>query len=84
MEINGLVKVDSNELHTDAKRGTRGVGFLTKKNLVETFEIGIPSKSTEGILRIYMKNRLSNFKINLCVCCIPLDNSTRQGEKEYS
>jgi hypothetical protein len=30
-----------------------------------------------------MKDRLSNFKINVCICYIPPENSTRQVEKEY-
>ena len=30
-----------------------------------------------------MKDRLSNFKISICVCYLPPENSTRQVEKEY-
>jgi len=59
------------------------VRFLIKNHLVEIFEIGILNKSIEGILWIYMKDRLSNFKINVCVCYLPPENSTRQVEKEY-
>ena len=37
------------ELHTNVKRGSKGMGFLIKNNFVETFEIRILSESIEGI-----------------------------------
>jgi hypothetical protein len=36
-------------MHTNAKRGSGGMGFLTKNHFVETFEIRILNESIEGI-----------------------------------
>ena len=36
-------------MHTNAKRGSGGMGFLIKNHFVETFEIRILNESIEGI-----------------------------------
>jgi hypothetical protein len=37
------------EMHTNAQRGSGGMGFLIKNHFVETFEIRILNESIEGI-----------------------------------
>ena len=61
-------------IHKRAKSGSGGVGFLIKDYLFEIFEIGIMDQSYEGILWLYLKHRMSNFNLNVCVCYLPPAN----------
>ena len=69
-------------IHKNAKCGSGGVGFLFKNYLLEIFYFDILDNSFEGILWIKLSHRVHNYKVNLCVCYLPPENSTRQIDQD--
>ena len=68
------------ELHRNAWSGSGGVGFLVKQDLLDSFDIKIEDKSSEGILWLSLKNFEDNSSFYACVCYLPPKHSTRSTD----
>ncbi|MES9882132.1 MAG: reverse transcriptase family protein [Sedimenticola sp.] len=65
-------------LSPNAVRGSGGVGFLIKLNILETFEVSILDTSYEDIMWIKLTDKLdSDFGVYLCSCYLPPSGSSR-------
>lgn len=68
-------------LHKNAKKGSGGVGFLVREELLNFYNIEILDKSTEGILWISLKAKTNTEKNPVmcyaCVCYLPPQDSSR-------
>ena len=69
-------------LHTNAKRGSGGVGVFVRDDLVQIFEISVLDKTVEGILLLKLSTRLGTENLVLCVCNLPPAESTGHVDAE--
>ena len=66
----------TNSLVTTAKRGSGGIGVPIEWSTLKDFEYTL-DKNAADFLWIRLKNKLSDFIFNLCVCYLPPANSSR-------
>ena len=68
-------------LYRNVWKGSGGVGFLVKKDLLSYFKIEILDSSTEGILWINLKDSIDTsgdpYSFSACVCYLPPQGSSR-------
>ena len=69
-------------IHSNARRGSGGVGCFVKRSLLERFEIVIANNTVEDILWLKIKSLVSNESVYLCICYLPPENSSRQVDAE--
>ncbi|MEW8548010.1 MAG: endonuclease/exonuclease/phosphatase family protein, partial [Candidatus Thiodiazotropha sp.] len=83
ISVDGYVFIghNRNTIHPNARRGSGGVGVLIKRSFLEEFEYSL-DKSVEDFLWVKFKHKLSDYKLNLCVCYLPPANSSRNVDCE--
>ena len=64
-------------LHKNAKRGSGGVGFLIRSNLMNFYNVSIVDDSFEGIMLLKFISKIENKDFYTCVCYLPPIESTR-------
>ena len=69
-------------LHSNARRGSGGVGCFVKRSLLEKFDINVENKTVEDILWLKIESLFSKESIYLCICYLPPENSSRQVDAE--
>ncbi len=64
-------------IHKRAKTGSGGVCLFIKKHVMETFNVNILDKTMEDILWVELAHKNSSFCINICVCYLSPEGSSR-------
>ena len=68
-------------LHHNAKRGSGGVGIFVKNLILEEYLVATDC-SMEDVIWLKLKHRVSDDKLNICICYIPPDRSSRKCDAE--
>ena len=71
-----------NKLHSNARRGSGGVGCFVKRSFLNRCDIYIVNKDIEDILWVKLRNLSSNESVHLCICYLPPESSSRQVDAE--
>jgi hypothetical protein len=81
IEIDGYSWVGHNRSGQDpkAKRGSGGVGFLIRKELLKSHKCVVIDSKNEGILWIRLTNNNGDSSYVFCVCYLPPADSSRFG-----
>ena len=66
------------QIHKRAKVGSGGVSLFFKNEIVESYNISILDNSIEDILWVRLEHKNINICVNICVCYLPPDGSSRQ------
>ena len=69
-------------LHSHARIGSGGVGFLIKNSLTDSFDVTVCEEPHEGIMLLKLQSRNDNHCIFPCVCYLPPKSSTRQVDAQ--
>lgn len=64
-------------IHVNARKGSGGVGFLIKENILQEFDVSVLESSYEGILWLKLIHKYDDFVLLPCVCYLPPENSSR-------
>lgn len=64
-------------IHRNAKNGSGGVGLLVKDTFARYYNIQVLDNSFEGIFWINFKRISDGSVVNLCVCYLPREGSSR-------
>ena len=59
------------------KKGFWGVRFLIKNDVMKQFSIMVEDDTIEGILWLKLSFQLNNVKLHICICYLPLIESSR-------
>lgn len=80
INVDGYIWFGKNRhtLHPKAKKGSGGVGFLVKKDLMFNFNISVLDDTTEGILWLQCKCKVSDISMCICVCYLPPSGTSRE------
>ena len=79
LELNGYKWYGQNRtmLHSRASRGSGGLGFLVKLDILSYFDCGVIDSDQEGVLILQLINKVSQFKICLYAIYLPPERSMR-------
>jgi len=69
-------------LHSRAKKGSGGVGFLIKDDLLEHYDYEVLDKTYEDLLWIKLVNKKDKAGIYLCSCYLPPASSSRGNSSQ--
>ena len=69
-------------LHTNARRGSGGVGCFVKNDIFLTYDVQILDANTDGIMWISLTPKATGECICICICYLPPENSTRAVDAE--
>ena len=80
LNINGYTWFGLNRkiIHINARKGSGGVGFLIRNDLLENYDVTILNKEHEGILWLKLQHKYFDYTLLPCVCYLPPENSSRQ------
>ena len=71
-----------NNIHIRAKKGSGGVGFLVKKDILEQYSVQIEDDSIEGILWLKFVSKFKKTVLHTCVCYLPPHESSRNVDAD--
>ena len=78
IELDGYVWFGQNrKKHIKAKKGSGGIGFLIKRNLLSSYNVEVVDSDTEGILWLCFNSKCNDDIFYSCVCYVPPSDSTR-------
>jgi exonuclease III len=63
-------------IHKRAKKGSGGVGFLVREELLSMYDVYRVDDSHEGILWLRFKSKKGGSEFLCCVCYLPVSEST--------
>ena len=70
-------------LHSNARRGSGGVGCFVKRSLLDRFEVSMVDRSIEDIMWLKIKCLHSGESVFFCICYLPPENSSRKVDAEH-
>ena len=70
-------------LHSNARRGSGGVGCFVKRSLLDRFEVSMVDRSIEDIMWLKIKCLRSDESVLFCICYLPPENSSRKVDAEH-
>lgn len=81
--IKGYTWIGNNrkQIHKKAKRGSGGVGFFIKDNIVKSSNVSVVDDNSDDILWIKLSTGQDRF-LFLCVCYLPPHHSSRPVESD--
>ena len=79
LDVEGYTWFGSNRknIHIRAKKGSGGVGFLIKNDVMKQFSIMVEDDTIEGILWLKLSSQLNDAKLHICICYLPPIESSR-------
>ena len=79
LDVDGFTWFGNNRkgLHKRAKKGSGGVGFLVKNEILNVYNVTVQDDMTDGILWLKFESRNSKETFFSCVCYLPPADSTR-------
>jgi hypothetical protein len=69
-----------NKKHQNAKRGSGGVGILSKQRLLKYFNVTVLDNTKEDILWVNLASKDGGYSVCLCVCYLPPKTSSYKVE----
>ena len=70
-------------LHQKAPKGSGGVGFFVRRNILQQFKVHIADRSTEGILALMFTHKTSQLTICVTTGYLPPENSPWGRDAEF-
>ena len=79
LEIDEYAWFGSNRknIHIKAKKGSGGVGFLIRNNIMEHYNVMVEADTKEGILWLKFISKLNKAELHTCVYHLPPIESSR-------
>ena len=79
IEIDGYSWFGNNRsnIHIRAKKGSGGVGFLVKNDIMGQYDVVIEDDTIEGILWLKFVSNCNKAELHTCVCYLPPHESSR-------
>ena len=84
IEVDGYTWFGRNRkmLHKNAKKGSGGIGFLIKDNIIRDYNINQLDASGEEIMWLSLQHKASGDYLIVCVCYLPPLNSSRHVDAQ--